>query len=159
MTEESSNELKVGAKMPDGSIYLGFFNKKDWFVADKHAEDENGNDLVVNFNAAAKYAKNLKAHGHDDWILPPGRSHMAFDSYNPNKPDILNEMFNAKSVGAFKRTYEVSSSSYYWSDTPVSVRLPDYAWVQNFSHGWRGWYHEGDHKAMLRCVRAVPRPL
>jgi hypothetical protein len=127
--------LKPGAVADDGSIYLGFHNEKDWFVTGK--EDS----LRMNFNEAVIYAKNLRAHGHDDWIVPPGN--------DPQQPDILKVMFNNRSLGAFRETY---STSWHWSSTEDS----DSAQQCHFNDGNRINYSKRD-SVYVRCVRAVPR--
>lgn len=56
-------------------------------------------------------AKKSKAHGHDDWIVPPG-----YDDPN-RQPDILNAIFNSKSkIGGFDVNGS-SQSSLYWSSS------------------------------------------
>jgi hypothetical protein len=157
MTEESAkkknqmNLLTAGQKMPDGTIYLGLYKKKDWFVAAEDAKDNKGNNLQMKFNAAAEYAKNLKAHGHDDWRVP-GNS-------------ILNKMYNNKSTGAFKGTYDEGSgvcamegpTPWYWSSSP-SPASRNSVWGQEFSDGLRHWNLIKDDDVYVRVVRAVPRP-
>ncbi len=148
-----SEDLKIGAKMPDGTIYLGYHNKKDWFVATEDAKNASGKKLVMSFNEAAGYAKDLRAHGHADWRVPPGKN-------DYNEPDILGVMFNSKSVGAFKGTYDESGahpSSWYWSSSTHRDHAI-YGWEQRFSDG----FHDSDFMdsvaASVRAVRAVPRP-
>jgi hypothetical protein len=133
-------DLKPGDVADDGTIYLGFHTGKDWFVTDRDAP------LEMTFNAAAKYAENLNIHGHDDWVVP-----------NPN---ILQEMFNNKSVGAFRNTYNEGASGHssdYWSSEPYQNNVSDWAWEQNFKSGKRDWY--GNLTSIsVRYARAELRP-
>jgi hypothetical protein len=128
--------LKPGDVAADGTIYLGLHKDKDWFVTDK---DTN---LRMSFNAAAEYAQKLKAHGHDDWIVPPGEN-------DPNEADILKAMFKSKNLGAFKNTY---ADGWYWSSTTSSDKALQY----NFNEGRYLNYSKTD-AVNVRCVRAVPR--
>ncbi len=146
---------KAGDVMPDGTVYLGLYKGKDWFVTAGGAKDGDGKNLTMDFNSAAAYAQNLKAHGHDDWIVPPhgGAS---------KEPDILLEMFNNKSKGAFKDTYDEGDSldsGIYWSSSLASGD-PGYARVQGFGDTYQHWTHHKDdtERVSLRCVRAVPHP-
>jgi len=150
---KENTELKIGTKMADGTIYLGLYNEKDWFVAAEDAKDSNGKNLAPEFNAAVEYAKNLKAHGHDDWMLPPGKN-------DQKEPDILNEMFNNRSIGAFKGTYNEGdswrdNSSWYWSSTK-SDDPDDRVEVQQFGEGIRDRYLMYA-PVSVRAVRVVSR--
>jgi hypothetical protein len=122
--------LEAGQKMADGTFYLGRFaskdgTQKDWFAAAEDAKDGKGKRLSLNFNKAAEYAKDSKAHGHDDWMLPSG--------YKDSKePDILNAVFNNKAkIGIFDETGS-SPDGWYWSSTPYYV---DNARCQRLSDG------------------------
>lgn len=137
-------DLKPGDIAPDGSIYLCSFRNADWFVAAGDIKDKSGNGLKMAFAAAARCAKDLKAHGHDDWVVPD--------------ENILREMCLKKKVGAFNGTYDETGSvfvPFYWS----SARQPlDSEMVrgQNFDNGddsWTSCFNEG----LVRCVRSVPR--
>ena len=102
-------------------------------------------NLTMHFNQAAEYAKNLQAHGHHDWVVPD--------------KDILNEMFNNKSAGAFKGTYNESGDrnyGWYWTSTQGQDN-PGWPWRQMFRDGNREWTHEF-WRLSVRCVRSVPRP-
>ncbi len=156
--EKAFANAKTGEVMPDGTIYLGCYNDKDWFATAEDARDGNGKNLLMDFNAAAAYAKKLKAHGHDDWMVPPYSG--------KNEPRILDEMFNSKSIGAFQHTYNKASqrihnenystdSSYYWSSTELSSNL-SCAMRKDFISGSFGWFSKTDLHS-VRCVRAVPR--
>jgi hypothetical protein len=161
---------QVGLRQPDGSIYLGFHNGSDWFVTAEDAKDEKSNNRCMSFKRATQYAHDLRAHNHNDWILPP--------------KDILNEMFKNKRVGAFSGTYNeispyrpgfgpggtLNNSHFYMSSTcgPLSFeRFIGFGmvWVQRFDNpsGWvvkgmSGWTTKFMGNASVRCVRAVSRP-
>ena len=124
---------EVGDEMPDGTFYLGRFQskdgtQKDWFAAAEDAQDGNGKRLSLNFNEAAEYARNSKAHGHDDWMVPPGY----YDG--KGEPDILNALFNNKAkIGGFDETGS-NPSGWYWSSSPYYFN-DVYARIQRFSDG------------------------
>jgi hypothetical protein len=152
--EESPAEKSpaAGELAADGSIYLGYYNDKDWFVTAKDAKSVLRN-MTMNFNEAAKYAKKLKVHGHTDWMLPPGES-------DPQEPNILNEMYKNKDTGAFQGTYNDSSTAYdkhwYWSSTPSPTNEVS-AFQMNFSnHASITW--SKNNQISVRPVRSVPRP-
>jgi hypothetical protein len=140
-----SRAPEVGQKMADGTFYLGQFAskdgaQKDWFAAAEDAKDDNGNRLSLSFNGAAEYAKNSKAHGHDDWGVPPSK-----------EPDILNELFNNKAkIGGFDET-DSDSSGYYWSST---FKYDKFTRYQCLSDGCR-YFTEKTLGLSLRLVRSV----
>jgi hypothetical protein len=148
-----AENLKPGDLAADGSIYLGLYGDKDWFVADRDVKESNGREnLVMKFNQAAAYARDLRAHGHDDWILPPGAD-------DPKEPNILSEMFNNKNLGAFRGTYNESGDGtygWYWSST-LQQSDSDRAFEKKFSDGTIDFLSV-KHTLSVRCVRAVPRP-
>lgn len=150
--QKQAEEVRAGDPMSDGSIYLGSYSGKDWFVTAEDAKDKNGHDLKMDFNDAAKYAKNLKAHGHDDWKLPPGGA-------VPGEPDILNQMFNHKSTGAFRGTYDESGSAsgWYWCTKKLQTKFGGGVWGRLFSIGTGAWRTKSAHIS-VRCVRSEPRP-
>jgi hypothetical protein len=148
---KNGNYFISGSIAPDGSIYLGHYNNKDWFVTAQNAKYSDGKNMVMAFNAAAQYAKDLRAHGHDDWMVPPGKN-------DPKEPDILKEMYKNENTGAFAGTYEKETypDRWYWSST----RSPD-----NAQKAWRHSFYinrsdlEGTNdRHSVRPVRAVPRP-
>lgn len=142
----------AGKKMPDGTIYLGLFNNKDWFVTAEMAKDGDGDKLELTFNDAAQYVRDLKAHSHDDWMLPPGRD-------DPQEPNILREMFNHQSTGAFKNTYDDGGSNWWWSRSrDVRWCDVDYRWAINFSDGLDGPCGIERVGRAVRAVRAIVRP-
>jgi hypothetical protein len=146
--------LKTGRTVADGSIYLGRYNNKDWFVAAEDAKNGHGEHLTLSFNQAAHAAEHYGAHGHRDWMVPPGHD-------DPSEPDILTEMFNNKNVGAFKGTYDESDSltaSWYWSSTLFRQHPDMSAWQRNFSVEDQINFTHKDNVASVRCVRSVPVP-
>jgi hypothetical protein len=150
--------LKSGEYASDGSIYLGYFKKKDWFVTAQDAQDAEGSRLRMNFNAAAKYAKKLQAHGHDDWMVPS----RADDRNRPNimgesvkSENIMNEMFRYKDAGAFKGTYDENHS--YWSSTacPFDRDNADHASFDKYTPMWMLGDSQWWNKNAEFCVRPV----
>ena len=80
-------ERQPGEMMPDGTIYLGLHQAKDWFVQPEDIKgNEGGRPLVLSCEAPVDVAQNLVANGYDDWMLPPGNKSLA-------EPDILSEIF------------------------------------------------------------------
>lgn len=146
--------LKSGDLAEDGSIYLGFFNDKDWFVTADNAKNDKGKNLTMDFNGAAQYAKDLKAHGHDDWQIPSGKS-------TPHEPNILGEMYNNKNTGGFANSYTekgtlLSNAHFYWSSTS-SNEDNSRACYHSFKNGREGWGSKSVNKLSVRCVRSVSR--
>lgn len=143
-------KMPVGETQPDGSIYLGYYNSKDWFVTATDAKDSKGKSLRLSFNAAASYAANLKVHGHDDWRMPPGQD-------DPNEPNILNKMFDERNTGSFKNTYNCSAnySHWYWSSTE-DPHDRNYAYQLRFENQWGHFYNKQDDIS-VRPVRSISR--
>ncbi len=128
---------EVGELTKEG-IYIGRLKSKDgterdYFAAPTDAQDSNGKRLSLNFNAAAEYAKNATVLGHNDWTVPSG-----WEDRN-GAPDVLNEMFNNKSKGAFKGTFDETGShpsGWYWSSSP-NYFTAYAARTQRFSDGFQ----------------------
>ncbi len=148
--EEVENAMH-GDEMSDGTFYLGVFIDKDgeeknWFVAAEDAKGGNGERLMLDFNEAARYAKDLTAHGHNDWTMPP-----TYDDPD-GADDILNEMFgNADEIGGFEQE---DDTAWYWS----SSADPDedyYARYMAFSDGYQT-DDDKESKCFVRCVRSTP---
>ena len=141
----------TGKKMNDGTFYLGRFKSKDgmvkdWFAAAEDAQNMNGRRLSLDFNDAVQYAQDSRAHGHDDWMLPPGPDD------RKGEPDILNVMFNNKSkIGGFGHD---PADSWYWSSSPYGIN-DAYPMIQRFSDGKHDHAHESTWQS-VRCVRSVP---
>jgi hypothetical protein len=129
-TGASVAALKVGASMPDGSVYAGVSpdTGKPIYATPKDAP------LTLTFNPAAHYAANLDAHGHRDWRLPTKAE--------------LNVLFgNRAAIGCFDTTGS-EPAVWYWS----SSRSYGHAWAQRFSDGYQG-NNFRIYASSLRCVR------
>ena len=122
---EEPVQARIGAIMPDGSVYAG-------------VSPETGKPLYVtpadttynmNFDEATAYAAALDAHGHKDWRLPSRR-----------ELHLLHE--NREAIGGFGR-------GYYWSSTP-SRRMA--IWAENFAVG-KAYTFPRDASMPVRCVR------
>jgi len=91
--------------------------------------------LRMKWKDAIKYAKELGAHGHQDWRLPTlGELNVLFN--------------NHAAIGGFN----VSSSGpagWYWSGMQLPKRC---AWFQRSSDGRQGADSKG-YNASVRCVR------
>ncbi len=140
-----------GDQMSDGTFYLGVFIDKDgefknWFAAAEDAKAGNGERLTLNFNEAARYAKDLTAHGHDDWMVPP-------TNHDPDgADDILKKMFhNAKKIGGFEQ-----KDPGYWSSS-ADPDQNSYGQYISFSNGCLT-YDQKKSKCFVRCVRSTPLP-
>jgi hypothetical protein len=148
--EEVENAM-CGDQMSDGTFYLGIFIDKDgeeknWFVAAEDAKDGNGERLMLDFNEAAQYAKDLTAHGHNDWMVPP-----TYDDPD-GADDILKEMYDNPDEGFEDR----DDIAWYWSssadpDADGSARL------LSFFDGCQT-LDVKDYKFLVRCVRSAPIP-
>src|ERR1035437_2758234 len=71
--ETSLNRSQEGAKMPDGTIYVGKVNGRQVFAAPEDAKDSDGQTLLRTFNGAAAYADKLNRENyldHNDWHVP-----------------------------------------------------------------------------------------
>lgn len=145
--------LEVGQLTAEG-IYIGRLKdksgvEKDYFASPTDAQDGNGKRLSLNFNKAAEYAKNSNALGHNDWTVPTGWSDKS------GAPDVLNAMFNNKSTGAFKGTFDETGSypsGWYWSSSPnYSI---GYAEIQRLSDGGQDSGGKS-HGLSVRLVRSL----
>ena len=135
----------VGDRMPDGTLYLGKYRGVRWFVMDMDAKDQRGRNLLMDHDAAEKYAKNLKAHGHADWTIPD--------------QDILQKMFGNRHKGSFTGTYDEQgnfSSGWYRSSTQ-NAKFTGNTIAQWFSNGNSGWVPKSGAFS-VRCVRGVTEP-
>ena len=156
MTKAKKEPYEVGQLTQEG-IFIARLKDKDgveknWFADVTDAQDSKGKRLGLTFNEAAKFATNSNSLGHHDWIVPPGLR----DPHG--RPDVLNALFNSKSKGAFKGTFDETgswqtgslfsgwyrSSSLYWNQD-------SYAQVQRFIDG----NQDDDYKRLPLAVRAV----
>jgi len=124
-------QINIGDEMDDGTIFAGHFEGKPLYATPKDAPG------TYTFNEAAKYAKNLDAHGHHDFHAP-SQDELSVLYENRNK---------GKLAGTFNETGS-RSAGWYWSSSPN-----DYgAWAQRFSDGYQYDDYMYGHSS-LRCVR------
>jgi Protein of unknown function (DUF1566) len=126
--------VEIGDEMEDGTIYAGISpeSHKPMYTTPCDAPG------TYTFNEAAKYAKNLDAHGHHDF-------------HAPSKGE-LKVLFENRNKGKLAGTFNVTGSDpagWYWSSSPYRL---DVGWAQRFSDGFQ---HNGDRDldSSLRCVR------
>jgi hypothetical protein len=128
-------EPKIGAVMPDGTIFAGISpdTSKPMYATPADAP------LTMKFNEAAAYAKKLNAEkylGHDDWRVPT--------------KDELNVLFNNRAaVGGFN-VHGSDAAGWYWSGWSPNDGWR--AWIQRFSDGCQYRNPEDSHSS-VRCVR------
>jgi hypothetical protein len=125
----ASARLKVGDKLPDGTIYAGLSpdTQRPMYAAAADAS------LAMDFNAAAEYASKSEAHDHKDWRVPTKEE--------------LNLLYQNKNKGFLKGSF----GAVYWSSTEVSYST-DFACEQVFFGGHQDVFSKG-HRYNLRCVR------
>jgi hypothetical protein len=127
-------EPQIGDRMADGTVFAGISpdTNKPMYVA---PEDAPG---TYTFNEAAKYAKNLDAHGHHDF-------------HAPSKGE-LDVLWENRNKGKLKGTFNETGSypaGWYWSSSQDGS---NYAWSQCFSGGSQDSVNKSDVSS-LRCVR------
>lgn len=117
---------KIGAKMPDGTIYAGDSpdTGKPMFTTPADAP------LTMTFNEAKDYARKLAAQGHEDWRLP-------------TKSELEVLFNNRAAIGAFHQVP-------YWSGSEDTTRKVVAG--QRFTDGLQYFAYE-DVRASVRCVR------
>jgi hypothetical protein len=129
----ANDTLKVGDKMEDGTIYAGISpdTGKKMYAAPADAPR-------MDFNKAAKYAKDLEVGGKKGFRVP-------------SKAE-LNVLYQNKDKGALKGTFNLTGSDpagWYWS----SQLYGDYsAWQQRFRCGIQD-FDTRVIDAAVRCVR------
>jgi Protein of unknown function (DUF1566) len=125
---------EIGDEMEDGTILAGYYEGKPLYATPRDAPG------TYTFNEAAKYAKNLDAHGHHDFHAPSqGELNLLWENRN-----------KGKLKGTFNETGSVSAG-WYWSSTPNYYRGNfSGAWTQRFSDGGQS-VRMGD--SSLRLVR------
>ncbi len=156
-----SPPLKIGDKVPDGSVYAGISpdSGDKMFVMPENVLDHRGGNLGMTFYAAAKYAEELndkKALGHGDWRVPT--------------KDELNVLYKIKEKGALKDTFNLNGGlikgtkngatwygNWYWSSTikPTPQFSTDSRCWQDFSDGMQRSNDDSNHAA-VRYVRTQP---
>jgi hypothetical protein len=127
----SAEALKVGASMPDGSVYAGVSpdSGKPIYATPKDVP------MRCNFNQAADFAANLDAHSHKDWRVPTNAE--------------LNVLFaNRAAIGGFDTTGS-NPAGWYWSSSRINLT----AWAQRFSDGSQDLNILRVDASLLRCVR------
>jgi TPR repeat protein len=140
--ETAMSGAGVGDVMPDGTIYLGKYHSVRWFAMDHDAVDARGKKLLMTYDQAQQYARDLRAHSHSDWVIPD--------------QDILQQMFGNQHKGSFKGTYSETANygaSWYWSSTQNQKYANDML-GQWFNNGNSGWIPK-TAAFSVRCVRAV----
>jgi hypothetical protein len=155
MITQTKPPLSSGDIADDGSIFLGVYNDKDWFVTAQDIKHSDGSNLRLSFNEAAKYIKNFKAHGHDDWVVPTGSLDGMWNS--ENQTNILKEMYNHKSTGAFNGTYNERPQSVYKCYLSATHHPSDWntSYRTSFDDGRSFWYSNFDCIS-VRPVRSQP---
>jgi hypothetical protein len=128
---EPPREPEVGDTMPDGTVFAGISpdTGKAMFATSADAP------LSYIFNEAQKYAKDLDAHGHQDWRLPTKGE--------------LNVLFNNRAaIGGFDVTGS-PPEGWYWSASETNRWN---AWDQRFSDGCQNASYKVT-RSSARCVR------
>ena len=160
-TPPKDNEIAAIGQLTKEGIYIGRLKDKDgverdYFAAPEDAKDSQGKRLSLNFNDAAKYAEDSKALGHSDWVVPTSLRNK-YDKENV-APDVLGAIFNSKSTGAFKGTFEETgrNAAWYWSSTtkPHCEKDQNSATIQRFSRGRHSYGYKKD-KLSVRLVRSL----
>jgi hypothetical protein len=119
---------EIGDEMEDGTILAGYYEDKPLYATPRDAPG------TYTFNEAAKYAKDLDAHGHHDF-------------HAPSKGE-LNVLFkNRVLVGGFNETGS-APAGWYWSSSQYTI----IGWAQRFSDGIQDYFVKASESS-LRCVR------
>jgi hypothetical protein len=123
---------RIGGEMEDGTILAGFYEGKPLYTTPRDAPG------TYTFNEAAKYAKNLDAHGHHDFHAPSkGELNVLWENRN-----------KGKLAGTFNETGS-DPAGWYWSSSQNGF---NFAWAQRFSVGHQD-YSGKLYDSSLRCVR------
>ncbi len=131
---------KIGDVMPDGTVYAGISLPMNahLFVTPQDAA------VAMQFNEAAKYTRELDAHGHQDWRLPTIEE--------------LQLLFRNNQKGALKGTFNTTGrngSFWYWSGTLMGAH-GNIIRVARFSDGLEAWGTALRGPPNCRPVRLVP---
>lgn len=128
----NENTLKIGDRMPDGTIHAGVSPDTGRVMYTTPADAP----LVCTFNQAQDYALNLDAHGHKDWRAPTSAE--------------LNVLFrNRDAIGGFDESGSFPGG-WYWSSSQYDYNT---AWGQLFSDGQQFYLNLKYLESALRCVR------
>jgi hypothetical protein len=132
-------ELKVGDRMPDGTIYAGVSpdSGKRLFAAAADAP------RLMAFKDANHYAQTLEVHGHKDWRLP-------------TREELTNLFNNRAEIGGFTTKPGSGNARWYWSCTEEPRNAPSGAWAIDFKDGDGFWYRKDTFSISSRVVRAAP---
>ena len=162
-------QLAVGDKMPDGTIFAGISpdTHQPMYAVPADAS------ISMDFNEAAKYAAKLDAHGHEDWRVPTkaeldvlfqNREKGALKGTFNSGADVTCYYKKKKGTPNGKFTSPANDAGVYWSSTPYrndytsAGRSGYHAIAQIFSQG----NHESDGaqyvsdeiaRLSIRCVR------
>jgi Protein of unknown function (DUF1566) len=101
-------------------------------------DDNEVKSVKKDFQDAQKYCKDLKLENHDDWFLPTVEQLLNITDKSRYKPSIKSEFRN-------------TTSSDYWSSSPVLL-VDSYAWRVGFESGNSRLGNKED-KLLIRCVR------
>ena len=123
---------EIGEEMPDGTILAGYYEGKALYATPRDAPGR------YTFNQAARYAKCLDAHGHQDFRVP--------------REGELDVLWENRNEGKLKGTFNETGSffaGWYWSSSSYDYLL---ALAQRFSDGGQVDEFRG-LTSSLRCVR------
>ncbi len=120
--------------------------------------DSSGQRLCLEFNAAARIAREADTLGHKDWALPPSDWHYS----SKDQLNVLGKMFDGRNEGAFKGTFSQSQIKRGFFSSPNSWYISsssgsDYDGrrvIQAFNTN-RKTFGAGV-KGFVRLVRSVP---
>jgi hypothetical protein len=148
----SKEDVKVGDKMPDGTIYAGTSpdTQQPMFATPADAPG------TYTFNGAARYATNLDAHGHQDW-RPPTKAELnvlfnnraAIGGFDLGRYIGTDWYWNAGPAIPGYEPSPYSSAAKYWSSSSSS---PLEASFQSFGDGYRSDFGK-NIDFHVRCVR------
>jgi hypothetical protein len=129
---EAKQELKTGARMPDGTVFAGISPDTNEAMYTTPADAP----LTMKWKQAMEYAAKLDAHGHKDWRAPTKGE--------------LNVLYNSRAaIDGFSESG--SDAGWYWSSSH-DFNLG--AWGQRFFDfdGYQDALNDS-YAASLRCVR------
>jgi hypothetical protein len=131
LARHSSQDLKPGTVMPDGTIYAGISpdTGRAFYAA---AQDAT---VTLDWNEAIKHARKSTAHSYNDWRVPTKGE--------------LNVLFNNRAaIGDFNLSGSFPEGC-YWSSSKGGDRD---VLFQRFSDG-NQFYYDRSGRLSVRCVR------